>query len=420
MHSFSFGHRALPVSVTTLALLCAAILLPLGAGAQTQSASFELRPHCDSADYRTAFKIPAQEGTTAVPDSSCPSYSIKDPTSLQTDPLKAGDALDMDLILKNPGAQAVTRFSAWIAYDPTMVEGEVIDASTLFPTPTPGEETFSLTDGYIKVTGTADQPQNGTSMIVAHIRLHVLPGAQTAMPMTFYDATSTTASHTAIIVKNGTQETNILSGTLGSLLVQFVPSATPTQSSSSAASQASSEMQSMPSMSSAASVASQPSTPATSGVFNLLQVQHVRVTTEGGSVFLAWDVLPSAELAGYNVYYGTVSGQYIQRRSVEKKSTTITIRALPIGVTYYFAVRGINAKNEQTDFSQEVGISVGNPATSTSPLAASAIERSPDTPQTGGTISGETGSSSVLVLFLVLSAVIGTGLAFRRQLSARL
>ncbi len=144
-----------------------------------------------------------------------------------------------------------------------------------------------------------------------------------------------------------------------------------------------------------------------------------RVTTEGSSVFLAWDKLPSADLVGYNLYYGTVSGQYLQKRSIDKNTTSMTIRALPEGVTYYFAIRGVDKDNRETDFSQEVGISVGNPATSTSPLSASAIERAPNTPRTGGNVSGETGLASTAVLFLVLSAVIGTGLAFRRQLSAK-
>lgn len=121
-------------------------------------------------------------------------------------------------------------------------------------------------------------------------------------------------------------------------------------------------------------------------VFNLLQVLGLRVTTDGSSVFLVWDHLPSSELAGYNVYYGTVSGQYIQRRSVDKAANSLTIRALPVGTTYYFAVRAVNAAGEETVFSQEVGVSVGNPRTSTAPFNASTLTTK--TPSTGGELSG--------------------------------
>ncbi|UPA23115.1 fibronectin type III domain-containing protein [Candidatus Peribacteria bacterium] len=390
--------------------------------AAAQGTMFELRPHCDSAEYRTAFAVAPKEGVAPVPDSSCASYEVKDPLTRQTSELREGDALDMDLIIKNPTSKPIQRFRAWIAYDPTVMEGELIEVANAFPTPTPGENDFSTTDGMIKVSGAATTPQNGQSIIVARIRLHMLPGTQTAVPMTFYDATGTVGSHTAIITMDGSTETNSATATPGSLLVKVLPSATGgTASSTPVAGSVSSSTESLASssVSSAGDNASSAPSGSTSGVFEMLQVQQLKVTTEGSSVFLAWNKLPSADLVGYNVYYGTISGQYLQKRSVDKNSTNITIRALPEGVTYYFAVRGVSKDNRETDFSQEVGISVGNPATSTSPLSASAINRAPNTPRTGGNVSGETGPASTVMLFVLLSAVIGTGLAFRRQLSAK-
>ncbi len=393
----------------------------------TQSALFELRPHCDSIDYRAAFNV-TNSTTTAIADSACPTFGVKDPQTRQTSVLKEGDPLDMDLIINNPSAQSIQRFRAWIAYDPTAIEGELIEIAKTFPTPTPGANDFSVSDGMIKVSGTADKGQNGTRIIVAHIRLHALATAQSGIPVTFYDATGTPTSHTAIFTKNGTTDTNIASAAPGSLFVQMVPSAVTTGASSAASqttsnagtSSAGSEASAVSAAASATSAASSVATPApTPAVFGILQVQHLKLTTEGSSVFLAWDVLPSADLIGYNLYYGTVSGRYLQKRSVDKNSTTMTIRALPEGITYYFAVRGVNAQNQETDFSQEAGISVGNPKTSTAPLSASTISKAPKTPQTGGTVSGETGLSSTLLLFLLLSAITGTALAFRRQLSAK-
>lgn len=139
------------------------------------------------------------------------------------------------------------------------------------------------------------------------------------------------------------------------------------------------------------------------------------MTTEGSSVFLAWDALPSTELVGYNIYYGTTTGKYIQRRGVEKDATSLTLRALPVGTTYYFAIRAVNDKNQETEFSQEVGVSVGNPSTSTAPLTANSLPTR--TPSTNGSVAGETGVSTMLLPLLLISAVIGTFVAFRRQQS---
>jgi hypothetical protein len=168
------------------------------------------------------------------------------------------------------------------------------------------------------------------------------------------------------------------------------------------------------SSSSATSVASaDPEAAPVSTVFAMLQTQGLSVTTEGSSVFLAWDTLPSTELVGYNIYYGTTSGRYIQRRGVDASASSLTLRALPIGTTYYFAIRGVNAAEQETEFSREVAVSVGMPETSTSPLVAGTLPAT--TPPSSGTIAGDTGNPNVLLILLLLSASIGTMLSFRRQ-----
>jgi hypothetical protein len=154
-----------------------------------------------------------------------------------------------------------------------------------------------------------------------------------------------------------------------------------------------------------------------STAFALLQVQNLRVTTEGSNVFLGWDAMSSSQLKGYNVYYGTTMGTYIQRKTVDAASTNHTIRSLPQGTTYYFAVRAISTTDEESAFSQEVAVTVGDPKSSTAPLASvggGAIVTG--NPVAGGTnVPGETGLPSALVLFLVSAAIIGTLIAARRQ-----
>jgi hypothetical protein len=158
--------------------------------------------------------------------------------------------------------------------------------------------------------------------------------------------------------------------------------------------------------------------------FVLLQVQNVRVTTEGSTLYIAWDALPSTGLLGYNIYYGTETGRYIQRRTVRSTETALAVHSLPEGSTYYTAIRGFNDRGEETAFSQEAAVTIGDPATSTAPLSASRIPTGPQgkNPLTAAATKGgevpASGLPSDMVLLLVASAVIGMFFAFRRQFVA--
>lgn len=154
--------------------------------------------------------------------------------------------------------------------------------------------------------------------------------------------------------------------------------------------------------------------------FSILQVQNVRVTSQGDSLFIGWDPLQSSALAGYNVYYGTVSGRYIQRRGLPAESTSLVVRSLETGTQYFVSVRGFSAQNEETAFSQEASVVIGRPETSTAPLSVNQVENVPEgnpvESRGGGSVTGETGMSETMIVLLVLAGIIGTGLAWRRQL----
>jgi hypothetical protein len=156
--------------------------------------------------------------------------------------------------------------------------------------------------------------------------------------------------------------------------------------------------------------------------FSLLQVRNLRATTEASTAYLQWDALRSSQLKGYNVYYGSTSGQYLQRKTIPSTNASLSIRNLPEGETYYFAVRAVSAQDEETAFSQEVAMEIGNPGTSTAPLVASILTDAPgENPViTGdaGTLPGETGMGTTFVLLALLSAVVGTLLASKRQITA--
>lgn len=410
---------------STITLAMALTLLPVFGQtvfAETgPDVTFELRPHCEEQDHAAAEQRfggedPQIDGIMALTDTSalpCPGFAVRDPLSRQTDMLHVGDTLDMDLILHNPSAQPLKRFRAWIAYDSTTLEGVSVSPSNAFPIVTPGEMDFSVADNYIKLSGTAEQAVNDTPIVVARIVMTVKSTPQVGAMLSFHDASGSETARTGAFVEDGPIERNVSATIQGSLSVRFQQG-----SSSSATYEAASRSSSAPAETSSSTSSSSTALPVS--VFTQLQVMAVRVTTEGSSAFLAWNPLPSTELAGYNIYYGSISGRYLQRRSVQKASQTLTIRALPVGQTTYFALRAVNASGEESDFSQEVAVTIGNPATSTSPLSGALIEGGPNgqSPETDGSVAGASGPGTWLMLIVALSAITGTVLAFRRQWTA--
>lgn len=405
-------HSIRHIITTALTLSVIAVSVMPDTAHAAGNVRYELRPHCAAtteAEPVFGGPLPDSELLVGTESGNCATYEIRDPENLQTPVYNPGDLIDMDLVIHNPDRQPISRFRAWIAYDASVLNGMDVVVSQAFPLPTPGENVFSAEEGFIKVSGTANEPVTDEKIVVARIRMTVAEPRFEGAPLTYFDISDTNESRTGVFTTNGAEESNVMATNPGYLFIRFNTDGV--QQTSSAAASVSSENSNQSQASSVLPI--EPVEPST--VFTMLQVQGVRVTTEGSSVFLAWDALPSTELVGYNIYYGTTMGSYIQRRGVEKSAASITLRALPVGTTYYFAVRGVNGRGQETEFSQEVGVSVGNPRTSTSPLNANSLPTA--TPVSNGTVAGETGISSVLLLLLIFSAVTGTVLAFRRQMA---
>jgi hypothetical protein len=77
------------------------------------------------------------------------------------------------------------------------------------------------------------------------------------------------------------------------------------------------------------------------------------------SVTFAWDPVTNADLAGYNVYYGSASHTYTNITSVGNV-TNATISGLMEGATYYFAATALNTSGLESTFSDEVPYTVPN------------------------------------------------------------
>jgi hypothetical protein len=99
-------------------------------------------------------------------------------------------------------------------------------------------------------------------------------------------------------------------------------------------------------------------------LFNLLHhpVPAFSATLPGVySVNLAWVASPSPSVTAYRIYCGTASRQYSTGVTVEN-TTTNTVSGLAGGVTYFFAVTGININGLESALSNEISYAPGIPA----------------------------------------------------------
>jgi len=75
--------------------------------------------------------------------------------------------------------------------------------------------------------------------------------------------------------------------------------------------------------------------------------------TYAAEISLAWDANNEAELAGYNIYYGTASRNYTHRIDVGV-TTEYTVVDLDDGGTYYFAATAYDRDGNETAYSAEL------------------------------------------------------------------
>jgi hypothetical protein len=383
-------HIRLVASLLVGSLTWALLSIPAVAAEQN---SLLFRPHCEEQDQ-----------------SLCPAFDVFDPQTLVTNPLSSGDTLDVDIIVQNPSGDPLKKVRAWLSYDSSILEGVSITFGPNFPILIPGEADFSESEGLVKISAQTDEGKETSNpqAVIARVIFKVKENVSTTQsPISFYDPSASTTGHTYVLPKAST--TSVLHLPLGSLLVKvngsLVQSSQNTESSRS-------------SNSSTPTVA-----PTSILLFTQLQVQNVRATTDSNSLLLAWDTLQSGQVQGYNVYYGTQMGRYLQKRSLPSTATSVAIRNLPVGDTYYAAVRAVNAQNEESAFSQEVAVEIGKPSTSTAPLhtlpGGNSQNTAPSNPlghQNGTTtVPGEAGLPSLLIILVFMSAIIGTFFAMRKQ-----
>jgi len=71
------------------------------------------------------------------------------------------------------------------------------------------------------------------------------------------------------------------------------------------------------------------------------------------SLNLIWDASTSANVTGYNVYYGTNSGNYLYKVNAGN-ALSVTVSNVISGVRYYFVATAYDASGNESPFSPEV------------------------------------------------------------------
>lgn len=85
----------------------------------------------------------------------------------------------------------------------------------------------------------------------------------------------------------------------------------------------------------------------------ILLALATREAAQADNILLEWDASASSNVAGYNVYYGTNSGNYPYMFNAGNV-TSATISNLCCGTTYYFVATAYDAAGDESAYSGEI------------------------------------------------------------------
>jgi hypothetical protein len=118
-------------------------------------------------------------------------------------------------------------------------------------------------------------------------------------------------------------------------------------------------------------------------------------------VSLSWQFSSSTNVTGYNLYYGTVSGNYTGKIRVGNVTTT-TISNLNCGTTYYFSATAVDSSGNESGFSNETRFLVpGVLALSAVAIPGGPIVRTPNQGNAGSRSAGVMPGNLMVIKFPV-------------------
>ncbi len=275
-----------------------------------------------------------------------------------------------------------------------MIEGVSINTDgSLFTLSAPGEDEFSLNDGIVMIgRSNVSGGVTDASTKVATVRFKVKTTFNLNTLIEANDYQLSELGHTSVNIIDGGFPVNILDAEPTPVSILLNPGGIPYGNDDIIDSN---------------NTNNNPGNTPVISFADLDRPSNLRVMTGPGYVDLKWDLSNESELAGYNLYYGKTSGRYTRRRSVGKVSS-YRLEGLNNGEVYYFAITAYDGQSRESDYSDEVGIVINEPLSSTSPFeqfTADLLAKIPVQPQNGP-----------LVGWLSFSALgLGGALAFRKK-----
>ena len=311
-----------------------------------------------------------------------------------------GDEIEVDVVLKNPGHQSVISVRAWLDYNPNALEGlNIVTQDSPFTLAAPGEDKFNAAEGHAEIgRSNISGGVTDSEVVVATVRFRVKTASPLTTSISPYDYQVTELGHTSVNIIDQGFPVNILSEEPDAIQIKLNNgSSIGGEGEGEGGGEGEGETENSDDVVDIGG----------SGFADLLRPQNLKAHTGDGYVDLKWDMGTESTLSGYNIYYGKTSGHYTRRRTVSK-TDHYRIDGLYNNEVYYFAITAYDGLDRESDYSDEVGIIVNQPLSSTSPFddfLNQLLAKLPTQPQNGP-----------LMGWLIFSAIgLAGAILFRKQ-----
>lgn len=315
-----------------------------------------------------------------------------------------GQEFTVDVMLKNPSQQNVISVRSWLSYDPMLLQATALETKdSVFNLAAPGEDNISAAEGKVKI-GRSNISGGVTDAEVKVATVHfMVQGALAAKAtLSFFDYQVSELGHTSVNIIDGGFPLNILGKEPDKLDIQLNAGV----------------VAPVPVVPTPVINPVTPVTPVTptygvggSGYApELLRPLNLMANTGPGTIDLKWDMANDPARVGFNIYYGKTSGQYARRRTIGNVNA-FRLDGLTNNEAYYLSVTAYDTLNRESDYSNEVGILVNQPLSSTAPFDTTFDQnyrKIPQQPQNG----------PLMGWVLFSSAGLSASILFRRKKKA--
>lgn len=304
-----------------------------------------------------------------------------------------GEEFSVDIYIKNPSQQKIISAQTWLEYDKAKLEVVKIDTSnSAFDFVAPGENQFDQTKGLIKIGRSSIGTQtNVPELFVANISFKVITKYQGKAVLKFYDYQLSESGHTSVRVMEDNFPVNVLENAPKAFAISV------NQAGAVSTGGQNLETTNTQGQNSALSTANRPT--------------GFKATTGNGYIFMVWDKSKDTKIKGYNLYYSTTSGRYLQRRPLGNVNQ-YEMGNLENGKIYYLSITAYDYTDRETDYSDEIRITVGDPNSSSSPILISRDEYLTQVPA-----QPQNGPAMLLVIFGIALASSFTFLKFKKLMT---